>query len=78
MAVDRLSILRVAEYVGVNIGANKDSPDRIADYVTGITAMSPLADYLPVNISSPTTPDCRPQREASSSNCFRRSATRVG
>jgi dihydroorotate dehydrogenase len=45
--------------VGVNIGANKDSADRIADYSAGITEMSGLADYLTVNISSPNTPGLR-------------------
>ena len=45
--------------VGVNIGANKDSPDRIADYVAGVRAMSPVADYLTINISSPNTPGLR-------------------
>lgn len=45
--------------VGVNIGANKDSADRIADYATGVRAMAPLADYLTVNISSPNTPGLR-------------------
>jgi dihydroorotate dehydrogenase len=41
--------------VGVNIGANKDSVDRIADYVRGVRTMAPLSDYLTVNISSPNT-----------------------
>lgn len=45
--------------VGVNIGPNKDSPDRIADYVAGIRAMTPVADYLTINISSPNTPGLR-------------------
>jgi dihydroorotate dehydrogenase len=45
--------------VGINIGANKDAVDRIADYVTGVTCMTPLADYLTVNISSPNTPGLR-------------------
>ena len=45
--------------VGVNIGANKDSVDRIADYVAGVRTMSPVADYLTVNISSPNTPGLR-------------------
>ena len=45
--------------VGVNIGANKDSADRVADYVAGVRAMSPVADYLTVNISSPNTPGLR-------------------
>jgi dihydroorotate dehydrogenase len=45
--------------VGVNIGANKDSPDRIADYVAGVREMAPLADYLTINVSSPNTPGLR-------------------
>ena len=45
--------------VGVNIGANKDSPDRIADYSAGVRAMLGVADYLTVNISSPNTPGLR-------------------
>jgi dihydroorotate dehydrogenase len=45
--------------VGVNVGANKDSVDRIADYVEGVSAMSEFADYLTVNISSPNTPGLR-------------------
>jgi len=45
--------------IGVNIGANKDSDDRIADYVEGVRAMSPVARYLTINISSPNTPGLR-------------------
>ena len=50
---------RQAGIVGVNVGANKDSADRIADYVTGVRAMSEVADYLTINISSPNTPGLR-------------------
>ena len=45
--------------VGINIGANKDSADRIADYVAMTKVMAPLASYLAVNISSPNTPGLR-------------------
>lgn len=45
--------------LGVNIGANKDAVDRIADYVTGVRAMTPVADWLTANISSPNTPGLR-------------------
>jgi len=45
--------------VGVNVGANKDSTDRIADYVGGVRAMGQVADYLTINISSPNTPGLR-------------------
>ncbi len=45
--------------VGANLGANKDSADRIADYVAGLKRLAPLADYVTVNISSPNTPGLR-------------------
>lgn len=45
--------------IGINLGANKDSPDRIADYATMTRIMAPLATYLAVNISSPNTPGLR-------------------
>ncbi|MGN6059361.1 MAG: quinone-dependent dihydroorotate dehydrogenase [Sphingomicrobium sp.] len=45
--------------VGVNVGANKDSADRIADYVAGVRAMAPVARYITINISSPNTPGLR-------------------
>ena len=45
--------------VGVNLGANKDSEDRIADYVKGVVALEGLVDFYTVNISSPNTPGLR-------------------
>jgi dihydroorotate dehydrogenase len=45
--------------VGVNIGAGRDSRDRIADYATGVERMAPVASYFTVNISSPNTPGLR-------------------
>lgn len=45
--------------VGVNVGANKDSADRIRDYELGVARFAPLAAYLTVNISSPNTPGLR-------------------
>ncbi len=45
--------------LGINIGANKDSRDRIADYAMMAEVMAPLATYLTVNISSPNTPGLR-------------------
>ena len=50
---------RKGRIIGINIGANKDAADRIADYAAGVRAMAPLADYLTVNISSPNTPGLR-------------------
>jgi dihydroorotate dehydrogenase len=54
--------------LGVNIGANKDSEDRIADYVTGVRDMAPYADYLTINISSPNTPGLRALQDKSALN----------
>lgn len=51
--------------VGVNIGANKDSADRIADYAVMARMMAPVASYLCVNISSPNTPGLRALQDES-------------
>jgi dihydroorotate dehydrogenase len=45
--------------VGANIGANKDSADRIGDYVAGLERLWGLASYFTINISSPNTPGLR-------------------
>lgn len=45
--------------LGINIGANKDSSDRIADYRTAFGELAPFADYIAVNVSSPNTPGLR-------------------
>jgi dihydroorotate dehydrogenase len=45
--------------IGVNIGANKDSRDRVSDYVAGIEVFASLASYFVINISSPNTPGLR-------------------
>ncbi|GAU81259.1 quinone-dependent dihydroorotate dehydrogenase [Bosea sp. BIWAKO-01] len=45
--------------VGVNLGANKDSADRAADYAILARRLAPLADFLTVNVSSPNTPGLR-------------------
>ena len=58
-ALGRLAKRARRGIVGVNIGANKDATDRIADYAAGVREMSPVADYLTVNISSPNTPGLR-------------------
>lgn len=52
--------------VGVNVGANRDSSDRVADYVRLIETFAPLASYITVNISSPNTPGLRDLQQASS------------
>jgi dihydroorotate dehydrogenase len=59
IAVDRLARRKRRGIVGINIGANKDSEDRIADYARAYARLSPFADYITVNVSSPNTPGLR-------------------
>jgi len=67
MGFDNEGMERVAErlararkgIVGINIGANKTSADRIADYRLALAKLSPLAEYVAVNVSSPNTPGLR-------------------
>lgn len=55
----RLRARPLTGVIGVNIGANADSEDRIADYVAGFETFAGVADYFAVNISSPNTPGLR-------------------
>ena len=48
-----------AGVVGINVGKNKDTADEVADFVTGIRAVTPHAGYLVINVSSPNTPGLR-------------------
>ena len=50
--------------VGINVGANKDSADRVADYVRLIEKFAAVASYVTVNISSPNTPGLRDMQQA--------------
>ena len=50
--------------VGVNIGANRDAPDRVVDYVRLIERFAPVASYVTINISSPNTPGLRNLQQA--------------
>jgi dihydroorotate dehydrogenase len=58
-AAFRLSARRRSGVVAINIGANKDSSDRIADYRTVLNELAPFADFVTVNVSSPNTPGLR-------------------
>jgi len=65
-ALERLSKrYRTRGVVGVNVGANKDSTDRVGDYVEGVRMMGPVADYVTINISSPNTPGLRQLQDES-------------
>jgi dihydroorotate dehydrogenase len=50
--------------VGINIGANKESIDRTADYVACIERLAPVVTCLTVNVSSPNTPGLRNLQQA--------------
>jgi dihydroorotate dehydrogenase len=56
---DRLAHRPPHAVVGANLGANKDTEDRAADYVAGLHRLAGLADYFTINISSPNTPGLR-------------------
>lgn len=58
-ALPRAKTARRKGVLGINVGANKDAADRIADYETGVAAAAPVADYVTINISSPNTPGLR-------------------
>ena len=55
----RLSDRPRGAVVGANLGANKDTDDKAADYVAGLIRLKGLADYVTVNVSSPNTPGLR-------------------
>jgi dihydroorotate dehydrogenase len=55
----RLARCRPRGIIGVNVGANKDSANRAADYVAGIRRFTDVASYFTVNVSSPNTPGLR-------------------
>ncbi len=62
-ALHRLQAREMNGIIGVNIGANKSSDDRINDYLTGFKAFQGVADYFTINISSPNTPNLRDLQE---------------
>jgi dihydroorotate dehydrogenase len=56
--------------IGVNIGANKDSEDRIADYAAGVRSLARVARYITINISSPNTPGLRQLQDEGALNAL--------
>ncbi len=56
---DRLARRPTRTAIGANLGANKDTEDKAADYVSGLKRLAGLADYFTINISSPNTPGLR-------------------
>lgn len=58
-ALPRARAAKRTGMLGINVGANKDAADRIADYENGVAAAATIADYVTINISSPNTPGLR-------------------
>lgn len=61
--IARAAAARRRGVLGINVGANKDAVDRVADYRAGVAAAAPVGDYVTINISSPNTPGLRDLQE---------------
>jgi len=57
--LEHINVHKKDAVIGLNIGANKDAADRMADYVTGLKILWGLGSYFTINISSPNTPGLR-------------------
>lgn len=58
-ALERVKRAKRPGVLGINVGANKDSDDRVADYALGVAKVASHADYVTINVSSPNTPGLR-------------------
>ena len=57
--VDRIRSNAQTGLLGINIGPNKDTTDRLKDYIECLKTFNEVADYITINISSPNTEDLR-------------------
>ena len=55
----RISMNKPKGLIGVNLGPNKDTDNRLNDYLIGLRAFHNLVDYITINISSPNTENLR-------------------
>ena len=62
---DRIKSNNKQGLLGINIGPNKDSNNRMNDYLIGLRAFHKFADYITINISSPNTENLRNFHEES-------------
>ena len=53
-------------FLGANIGPNKDTENRINDYIKCLAKIYPNVNYITINISSPNTPGLRDLHSKSS------------
>ena len=59
IVLDRIKSNKNLGLLGINIGPNKDSNDRLNDYLIGLKTFHQVADYITINISSPNTENLR-------------------
>ena len=59
IVLDRIKLNSKLGLLGINIGPNKDSNDRMNDYLIGLKTFHRVADYITINISSPNTENLR-------------------
>ena len=59
MLLDRIKSNKQTGLLGINIGPNKDSENRLEDYLYCFKTFQDVADYITINISSPNTEDLR-------------------
>jgi dihydroorotate dehydrogenase len=57
--VDRIRLNKKIGLLGINVGPNKDTKDRLNDYIECLKIFHEVADYITINISSPNTEDLR-------------------
>ena len=57
--IDRIRSNSPIGVLGINIGPNKDTKDRLSDYIECFQTFHEVADYITINISSPNTEDLR-------------------
>ena len=57
--VDRIKSNKQTGLLGINIGPNKDTDNRLGDYLDCFKTFQDVADYITINISSPNTEDLR-------------------
>ena len=62
---DRIKLENNSGLLGINIGPNKDTDDRLNDYLIGLKTFHEVADYITINISSPNTENLRNFHEKS-------------
>ncbi len=59
VVLDRIKSNKKLGLLGINVGPNKDSSNRINDYLIGLKNFHQVADYITINISSPNTENLR-------------------